>query len=200
MPHQPPMEFELAKTFILSKLDGLSTRLSYHKKQHTLDVLKSVEEISEHEGMKGESKHLLRIAALMHDTGFLEKYQGHEEQGCVYAREWLPQFNYSTEQIEKVCGMIKATKIPHTPKNKEEQIICDADLDYLGTDSYDEISETLFKEWKCYGFVNSGKEWLEKQVGFLKLHKYFSEFSTRERVAKKKETLKQLEKRLSAGF
>jgi uncharacterized protein len=193
------MEFDLAKEFILSKLDGLSNRLSYHKKQHTLDVLHAVEQIAESEGVNEEGKHLLRIAALMHDTGFLEKYQGHEEKGCEYAQEWLPQFDYSSGQIQRVVGMIMATKIPHTPKNKEEQIICDADLDYLGTDLYDEISESLFKEWKFYGFVNSSKEWLEKQIGFLKLHKYFSEFSTRERVSKKKKTLRQLESRYSSG-
>jgi predicted metal-dependent HD superfamily phosphohydrolase len=194
------MEYNQAKEFILSKLDGLSDRLSYHKKQHTLDVLKAVEEIAENEQVNDESKHLLQIAALMHDAGFLEKYQGHEEKGCEYAQNWLPQFGYSHEQIERVVGMIRATKIPHEPKNKEEQIICDADLDYLGTDAYDKISETLFKEWKCYGFVNSSRDWLEKQIGFLKLHRYFSDFSTRERVAKKKSTLKQLEARYSAGF
>ncbi len=194
------MEFDLAKEFILSKLDGLSDRLSYHKKQHTLDVLKSVEEIAESENIDEEGKHLLRIAALMHDVGFLEKYKGHEEKGCEYALEWLPQFGYSAEQLERVVGMIRATKIPHSPKNKEEQIICDADLDYLGTDSYDTISETLYKEWKCYGFANSSKDWLEEQIGFLKLHRYFSDFSTRKRVAKKKKILQELEDRYSAGF
>lgn len=194
------MEFDLAKEFILSKLDGLSDRLSYHKKQHTLDVLNAVETIAASEKVDCEGKHLLRVAALMHDSGFLEKYQGHEEKGCEYALEWLPQFGYCAEQLDRIVGMIRATKIPHTPKNKEEQIICDADLDYLGTDSYGEISESLFKEWKCYGFVNSTKDWLEKQIGFLKLHRYFSDFSARERVEKKKQTLKQLEARYSASF
>ena len=194
------MEFDLAKEFILSKLDDLSDRLTYHNKQHTLDVLRSVNKIAESENMNEEDKHLLQIAALMHDTGFLETYQGHEEKGCEYAQEWLPKFGYSQEQIDRVAGMIRATKIPHSPKNKEEQIICDADLDYLGTDSYTEISELLFAEWKCYGFVNSGRDWLEKQIGFLKLHKYYCEFSVRERVAKKKETLKQLEAQYSTRF
>ena len=194
------MEFYLAKEFILSKLDGLSERLSYHKKQHTLDVLHAVETIAESENVDDEGRHLLQIAALMHDSGFLEKYQGHEEKGCEYALEWLPQFGYSPQQLDRIVGMIRATKIPQTPKNKEEQIICDADLDYLGTDSYDKISESLFKEWKCYGFVNNTKDWLEKQIGFLKLHRYFSDFSNRERVEQKKQTLKQLEARYSAGF
>ncbi len=42
--------------------------------------------------------------------------------------------------------------------------------------------------------------WLEEQIGFLKLHRYFSDFSTRKRVAKKKKILQELEDRYSAGF
>ena len=189
------MEFELAKAFILDRLNALSDRLTYHKKQQTLDVMASAEVIAAAEGLNKETTHLLKIACLMHDTGFLEKYQGHEDLSAEYAKAWLPQFEYTTEQIERIRGMILATKIPHKPKNLEEQIICDADLDYLGTDDYDEISEKLYQEWKCYGFVNSVNDWLDRQIAFLKLHQYFSDYSINNRLAKKKETLQRLQLR-----
>jgi len=42
--------------------------------------------------------------------------------------------------------MIMATKIPQSPKNLLEQIICDADLDYLGRERYEENSLLLLQE------------------------------------------------------
>ena len=186
------MDIDFIKEYILKKLDGLSDRLTYHNKQHTLDVLNSVNEILEHEKVSDTEARLLRTAALMHDTGFLDVYMNHEVKSCIYAKEWLPQFEYTEKEIMKICGMIMATKIPHHPKNKLEEMMCDADLDYLGTENYDEISARLYREWVYYGFVNSDEEWLEKQVGFLKLHRYYTTYFKKARVGKKKETLDRL--------
>ena len=36
----------------------------------------------------------------------------------------------------------EATKIPQTPLTKLEEIICDADLDYLGREDFFEISRS----------------------------------------------------------
>ena len=48
------------------------------------------------------------------------------------AKEELPKFGLSEKDIELICGMIMATKIPQNPKTKLEKIIADADLEYLG--------------------------------------------------------------------
>lgn len=42
--------------------------------------------------------------------------------------------------------MIMATKIPQSPKNKLEEIIADADLEYLGTDEAAKKADDFFKE------------------------------------------------------
>ncbi len=189
------MEYHSAKIYILNKLDALSEHLTYHCKQHTLDVVASIEDIALHENISDEETHLLKVAGLLHDTGFLEKYKNHENQSCINAKNWLPQFNYSKEQIELICGMIMATKIPQMPKNKLEQIICDADLDYLGTEEYERIAETLHDEWIFYGFIQSEKEWLERQISFLKIHKYFTDYFIDVRVHIKKKVLLRLEEK-----
>ena len=63
------------------------------------------------------------------------------------ARAWLPQFDYSKEEIEKICELILVTKMPQKPKNKLEEIICDADLYYLGTDQFFVTADKLYKEF-----------------------------------------------------
>ena len=35
---------------------------------------------------------------------------------------YLPEYGYSTGQIDRICGMIMATQIPQTPHNKLEEI------------------------------------------------------------------------------
>lgn len=69
------------------------------------------------EGISTENTELLKIAALFHDSGFIVKADGHELISCGFAEEYLPDFGYSFNQIEKIKGMIMATRIPQTPKN-----------------------------------------------------------------------------------
>src|SRR5215217_376820 len=149
------MEFQKAKKFILAKLrKELPRHLSYHSVEHVKDVYGAVESIGKKEGIKGEAMKLLLTAALFHDSGFLKGPKDHEKVSCDIAREHLPEFGYNAEQIETICGMIMATRIPQTPHNLLEQIICDADLDYLGRDDFFTIGNKLFDELSIYGIIS----------------------------------------------
>ena len=126
------MEFENVKKFILAKLrKELPRSLTYHSLGHIKDVYKAAQKLAKLEGVSGEELTLLLTAVLFHDSGFLIQQKEHERVGCEIARKHLPDYGYSDKQIETICGMIMATRIPQTPHNKLEQIICDADLDYL---------------------------------------------------------------------
>src|SRR4029078_11463882 len=114
---------------IMAKLDGLSKELRYHGIEHTLAVYQQCENIAHAENITDPEKiYLLKVAALYHDTGFLYIYNGHEEVSCKLATQELPAYGLNEEQIEIICGLIMATRVPQSPKNHLEQIICDADL------------------------------------------------------------------------
>lgn len=194
------MNYRAAKTFILNKLDKeLTNKLTYHGKHHTLDVLKITSELCEAEDISRKNTTLLKTAALYHDCGFTETYTSHEEKGCEIARRSLPKFGYSKEDIEKICSMIMATKIPQSPKNHLEQIICDADLDYLGREDFYLIGNTLYEEFMEYNVVQDEQSWNRLQVGFLGGHNYFTKTTLDRRENKKQEYLKEL-KTLVAGY
>ncbi len=163
-----------AEVFILQKLRSeLSPTLYYHGLHHTLDVVEAAERIGKAEGIADEEKlTLLRTAALFHDAGFLFTYQGHEAEGCRLVRDVLPGFDYTSEQIAAVCGMIEATKIPQSPKNLLEEIICDADLDYLGRDDFEVIADSLYQELKVRALVEDARTWDAIQIKFLENHRY----------------------------
>jgi uncharacterized protein len=187
---KPLMQFEKAKKFILSKLrKELPKHLSYHSVEHIKDVYEASGRIAESEGITKEEVKLLLTAALFHDSGFLQGPKEHEKISCEIARQNLPGYGYSPEQIEKICGMIMATRIPQTPHNHLEQIICDADLDYLGRDDFFDIGNKLFEELMVYGIIADEQQWNYLQMKFLETHDYFTETSKRLRKARKDEHL-----------
>jgi uncharacterized protein len=185
------MEIEKAEQYVLRQLEErLERTLFYHGVHHTLDVVQASAEIAALEGIRDEeSLQLLRTAAFYHDSGFLVTYQGHEEAGCAIAREVLQGFDYTEKQIEIICGMITATKIPQTPKNTLEMILCDADLDYLGRDDFEPIAATLFEELKVRDMVEDIPAWDSVQVRFLEGHSYWTVSEQKRRDAAKRQHL-----------
>lgn len=170
------MDYRAAKHFILTKLSNeLSEKLAYHGVHHTLDVLKMASEIAENEGIDGKNLTLIKTAALFHDSGFVKnRHEGHEAEGCLIVREHLPHFGYSGPDIDTICGMIMATKIPQSPKNILEEILCDADLDYLGRDDFYPIGLTLYQELQAYHLLTGEQAWNRLQVSFLSAHHFYT--------------------------
>lgn len=187
------MQLDMATRFILSKLkDELSPSLTYHSVTHTEDVYDAVKYLALKEYIAGEGVNILLSAALFHDTGFLVQPKDHELLSCAIAREKLPLFEYNTLEIEEICELIMATKLPQRPKNLSEQIICDADLDYLGRDDFFIISHKLYLEMINLGTVKSLREYNDLQIHFLETHRYFTATAIKLRAKKKEEHLKRL--------
>jgi uncharacterized protein len=184
------MQYNEAKKFILAKLKKeLPKYLSYHSVEHIKDVHDSAKLIAKKEGVKGDDLTMLLTAALFHDSGFLVDQKEHEKLSCEVARKYLGDFGYTPEQVEVICGMIIATRIPQKPNTLLEQILCDADLDYLGRDDFFSIGDKLFAELSMYGMIDNEDQWNNLQIGFLEKHHYFTGTSLKLRKDKKDENL-----------
>lgn len=193
------LNYNRVRKHLINRLEkDLPRNLHYHGVHHTRDVIRSSERIAISEGMDDESVMLIKTAALFHDAGFLRKYWKNEPQGVELARELLPRYDYTDAQMDIIEDMILATAIPQNPKNIYQEILCDADLDYLGRDDFDEISDSLCQELIEYGKIKNPNEWDGVQVKFLKKHKYFTQTSKDTRTAKKLEKLEEIKRRLKA--
>jgi uncharacterized protein len=191
----PGLFASIRKPILLRLENELDPKLGYHNISHTLDVLKQAEIIAEKENVKDEHELLLlKTAAVFHDSGFLYVYKNHEEKGCEIASEALKNI-LSEDDIKKVCGMIMATKIPQNPHNLLEQIICDADLDYLGRNDFEPISKHLYKEFITFKIIPEDCIWDHIQINFFESHHYFTDTSVRKRNDKKNEHLNILKER-----
>lgn len=169
------MQFIDLQEFMLNKLEKeLPSYLYYHNVKHTVDVVTQVELIGWGEGVSEEEILLLKTAALFHDAGHIMGYDEHEYKSTLIAREMLPQYGYTQKQIDDICDIIMATKLPPQPQNVLQRIICDADLDYLGRADFIPVSNTLFEELKEQKKIQSLNEWNKLQIKFISRHQYFT--------------------------
>lgn len=169
------IQFTDIQETILDKLEKeLPDYLYYHNVKHTVDVVTEVELIGWGEGCSDEEILLLKTAGLFHDAGHTVAYDNHEFYGTELVRQMLPKYNYSPDQIDRICSIIMATKLPPRPTNLLENIICDSDLDYLGRSDFIPVSNTLYEELKAQNKMGSLNDWNKIQVKFISGHQYFT--------------------------
>lgn len=164
-----------AISFVLEFIErGLPEGFSYHSVAHTRSVLAVAETLSESEGLDPVSKTLLLVAAAWHDSGYLVNIHGHEQESCSLARKHLPGFGFSADQVDEICRIIMATKISNEPSGLLQEIICDADLQYLGTGDYQKIAGLLYEELLHFGLIDNKIHWIDMQIAFLSYHRYYT--------------------------
>lgn len=174
----PTIDFDNMRSDIINKLKALLPEdLVYHDVQHTLNVEKAAIRYARLEGISEQEMYLLRTAVLYHDSGFILEYRNNEDFAIQLAQNNLPQFGYSREQIATISSIIEATKSTVKPVTLLEQIMRDADHDYLGRADYKVISSRLRTELEVMvGEVKNDVEWVEFQLHYLKnKHNYFTE-------------------------
>jgi predicted metal-dependent HD superfamily phosphohydrolase len=187
------MNIRKIKNFVFHKLETeLDNKLTYHGLGHTIYVLKSCNQYIKRMHIASYDAYLLRTAAIFHDTGFIWDFDNHEDESIKYASKILPDWNYSQTEINRIVGMIEATKKPQQPNNSLEEIMADSDLDYLGTDVFYKVGNKLYKELLAYKKISSVKEWDELQVDFLREHNYHTPFALKYREPVKQKYLKEI--------
>jgi len=192
------IDFKRARNFILQQLKSIiPDSCCYHSLSHSLDVEKAVIRLSNCEGLSIHEKLLLRTAALLHDIGFAVQYDSNEKLALQFADLHLPDFGYEKGDINKIKNCILATERHNIPKDKMAQILCDADLDYLGREDYHELVNKLRQELKNYGQVFSDKEWISFQLNFFEnKHRYFTQSAFQIRGYYKQQRILELKKKL----
>ncbi len=156
----------------------------YHNIGHTLDVFRRARELSTAENIEWEDQVDLLLAALFHDTGFIESYSKNETIGARLAREWLTEKGHPEKRIVLIETLIMAT-VPFTrPKTHLEKIIQDADLDNFGRDDCFSKMDRVEEELRTMTTLDT----LSIYNIFRKLHheyRFQTPTSIRERQAKK---------------
>lgn len=120
----------------------------YHNLRHTRDVVAAAEEIGSRSELSEEELESAIIAAWLHDIGYMDGDENHEESAAGKARELLSEWGAPYKKIMEVTEAILATKVPQQPKSMVSKVVCDADLYHFAKDDCTEKSNKLREEWK----------------------------------------------------
>lgn len=169
-------DYEQASRYALDRLEHeLDSSFCYHSIVHTRDdVFPAVERLAALSDLGADDRLLVRTAALFHDIGYVEQLHDHEEAGVRICASILPGFGYSPAAIDRIAGMIRATRLPQSPQSLIEQILADADLDVLGRDDFLIRNRLLRSEMAAFGKHFSDIEWYREQLHFLQSHSYWT--------------------------
>jgi len=164
-----------SEKFVLNLLSKLPDSYSFHNTQHTLNVRSTVLQLAKAEGLSNEETEILEIAALFHDIGYTETYDGHEAAGAKIASDFLSKQNYPDEKIEQIKALIMSTKMGNTCSNLSQKILKDADMSHIGKKKYIRASKELRNEWKSIlGKDIKDIDWSASNISFLKEHKFLT--------------------------
>ena len=187
------MRFDELYSYIIHKLtEGVPGYITYHNVDHTRQVLATASEIGNHERLTDDEMVLLKTGALLHDVGFLQSHENHEEISCRYAAKILPEYGYTQQQIDQVYAIILATKIPQSPHTLLAKIVCDADLFYLGSNEYSFRASLLEAEYRKLGILSDQSDWTTTQINFISNHKFFTDYAQEHAEPVKQQHLEKL--------
>lgn len=174
--------------------EKLPNTFIYHNFTHTKRVLKSTNEIVDNIEISDKDAEIVKLAALLHDTGYTVKWDGHEEESVKIATEFLEESKVNEKTIEAVNKCIMATKFKDSPNSKLEEIIRDADASHFGKKYFNEASEFLRKELELQGIKTfSPSQWLNENIDVLsKSHQFYTDYALKNWQKQKEDNLGKL--------
>lgn len=146
--------------------------LHYHDFGHTANVVRYAGIIGKASKLSDEEMHLIKIAALFHDIGYINSFERHEEESAKIATNYMNDKGFSQDNINIVMGCILSTKLEESPNTLIEKVLCDADFMHFAEDDYSEQSEMLRIEFNS---VEKGK--LSKKLFDIESLKIFNKHS-----------------------
>jgi len=186
---------EKTNTYVKELLEQkLSADIKYHNLLHTKRVFKSTKEIVDNTSISESDKEAVLLASLLHDIGYIDGWENHEELSAKMASQFLSKQGVSKQQIELISKCILATKMEHQPTNLLEEIIRDADASHFAKDYYQEACEYLRQELKALNIQDySWKEWTAVNINmFENKHHFYTQYAKQHWQPLKEENLKGL--------
>jgi len=169
---------------------ALPRTLVYHDEVHTRDVVRAARRIAKGMKVDEEDLEVVTLAAWLHDIGFTEVYEGHEEAGARLASEFLVGQGFPSDRTQLVVDCIIATRIPQSPSNTLAAIVCDADLAHLAGKKFFHRNELLRLEWQlARGESYTDLAWDQQTFDFVLRHPFHTSYAATEMSGRRVENL-----------
>jgi predicted metal-dependent HD superfamily phosphohydrolase len=171
-----------------------SPNLVFHNIDHTKNVVERAQEIAAHYKLSEMDTLAIYVAAWFHDTGHLfTEMEKHEEKSVELMTEFMHKEGVGDDVIARIAGCIMATRLPATPKNLLEEIVCDADTYHLGTKEFKETNKLVKKEFALRGYNTLVHDWTNSTIELLNKHTFFTAYCKILLEEKKRKNIEWLE-------
>jgi predicted metal-dependent HD superfamily phosphohydrolase len=152
--------------------------LLYHNLVHTKNVVQRAEEIAAHYQLSESETMAIYIAAWFHDTGnVFAEADKHEEKSVELMKDFMHKEGIVNETVlTDIANCILATKMPQSPKNLMEEILCDADTYHFGTKDFKKTNKLLRKEYALRGYDKIVRDWRVNTVKILETHHFYTSY------------------------
>jgi len=169
-----------AEKFVRQYIQTYSNmNLYYHNMEHMRQMVEATIQIGIYYNLSENERFIVTLAAYFHDIGYyMGSVQMHEVNSALLAESFLKKYAIAPYIMVSVKNCILATRIPQIPRNLLEKIVCDADLYYLGSDSFEECNRLLHQETSTLsGMVINASDWRKKNIDLLKRHQFHTDYA-----------------------
>lgn len=175
--------------------DRTFDKYPFHNLAHTREVVDAVKEIGSHCELTDEEFEVALTAAWLHDIGYRDGSDNHEENSIKAAADLFIRMNTPIGKISMINSAILSTRVPQRPRSMVDKVICDADLYHLSTEACDEKGALLRSEWTMTKKKDmSDKDWLQQNLEFMESHHYHTPYGQTVLEEGKRRNLKRIKK------
>jgi len=170
--------------------------LRFHNGIHVKEVVEATGKMAHYYQLDERDTAIVLLSAHFHDIGYCGKgREGHEKRGADMAEDFLREKNADAQLITAVRNCILATKMPQSPKNLLEEIVCDADLFHLGSDWFDVRNKLMRQETEACGQVVDKANWRKNTIRLMEGHHYHTEYAKKILDQKKQRNIESLKQK-----
>jgi class 3 adenylate cyclase len=178
---------------IFAKLEAeLHKNLFFHTAEYSRHLYEYSGLLAKASDLDLEESLFIRTSALLLNVGFTSVYENQENKSAEFAREILPEFNYSEKQITIISNLILSSKWPPEPKNILEMVLYDIKMEFIGRADFIRLYKLLFLEQNQYQKSLDIKEYKSKQLQIIQHYQFYTESAKRLREIPLEEQLSRI--------
>jgi predicted metal-dependent HD superfamily phosphohydrolase len=176
-------------------------KLPYHNLKHTQSVVSNSRQFAQHYQLSERDFFVVVASAWLHDLDYATERENHVPEGAGSAGIFLTNLGVVDSDVVSIKGCILATSLPQSPHNLLEEIVCDADLSYLGESNFSELNKMLRKEEEeANPKIINKSEWRNQTIHFLETHRYHTDYARLLLDEQKLKNLQQLKEKAANKF
>lgn len=173
-----------------------TSNLRFHNVTHTHEVVEAARQMGRYYKLDERDMTIVTIASYFHDTGYCGNgRENHESRSAELAEQFLMKHQADTTFIQAVKSCILATRLPQSPSNLLEEIVCDADLFHLGNVWFNSRDKLMRKEMEEAGCPFDKNEWRKGTIRLMENHHYHTSYCRERLEERKKQNIESLRKK-----